>query len=133
MVGFRKTTRFFFDLEVVVDLNNLPKSGISPRRGTFRSDSCTSSLINPPKTIISVSSTITAVLISLLLVAISDAPINKGPNTLDTSCSISSLIELPSLICGLTNSFTPTSSLLTVRKALALLAPNDSPVVIGIS
>ena len=27
IVGFKKTTKFFFDLEVVVDLNNLPKSG----------------------------------------------------------------------------------------------------------
>ena len=133
IVGFKKTTKFFFDLEVVVDLNNLPNKGMSPNNGTFLSDSCTSSLIKPPKTIISLSSTITAVLISLLFVAISEAPINRGPNTLDTSCSISNRMEFPSLICGLTSNLTPTSSLLTVLKGFVLSAPKDSPVVIGIS
>ena len=68
----------------------------------------------------------------LLLVIRSAVPV-KGPTTPETSCFISKITELPSLICGVIESFIPTSWREVVRKGLALFEPRLSPVVMGIS
>ena len=59
--------------------------------------------------------------------------VNCDPAILETSCLINKATESDSLICGFTSSFTPISSLAVVLKGVRLLAPSDSPVVIGIS
>ena len=68
-----------------------------------------------------------------LLLVIKSIPLVITPATPDTSCLIFKITELPSLICGVTSSFIPTSCLEVVLNGLALLVPKLSPVVIGIS
>ena len=98
IVGFRNTTKFFLLMVVCSWRKALPITGISPSKGTFLIDSWMSSSINPPNTIVWLSSTMTTVSIALLLVTISADPAEIGPESEETSCSISNLIELPSLI-----------------------------------
>ena len=50
-------------------LNNQPRTGISPRRGTLVSDSTVLSLIRPPIAIVSLSLTVTVVTVLLVFVA----------------------------------------------------------------
>ena len=61
----------------------------------------------------------------------SDAPVSAVGLTLDTSCSSSILMVLPSLICGLTLSVRPTSRLSMVWKGLSLLVESCCPVTKG--
>ena len=56
IVGRRNTIRFLFSTDSAEDLNKRPNRGISPRIGTRFTDSSTSSLIRPPRTMISLSS-----------------------------------------------------------------------------
>ena len=61
----------------------------------------------------------------------SAAPVSAVGLTLDTSCSSSILIVLPSLICGLTLSVKPTSRLSMVWKGLSLAVDSCVPVTNG--
>ena len=82
---------------------------MSPNKGTFVTVTWTSSPISPPNTKILPSSTNTEVSISRLLIVGPDKLPADVASTLDTSCFTFSLMTLPSLICGVTLSLTPTS------------------------
>ncbi len=103
------TIRFFFCREPLRDLNRLPMIGMAPSPGTRSSLSVTVSDISPPSTMMPPSSISTVVLIERLLVEISAESVSFAPGE-ESSCSIFSCTELPSLICGVTFNIVPTSS-----------------------
>ena len=133
IVGLKNTIRFLFCTDFAEDLNSPPTIGISPSKGTLLTDSWTSSLIRPPKTIISLSSARIVLSISLLLVIKSVELGSCDPAILETSCLINNATESDSFIWGFISSLTPISSLDVVLNGVRLFEPNDSPVVIGIS
>ncbi len=103
------TSRFFFWREPLRDLNRLPSSGMAPSTGTRSSLSETVSDIRPPSTMMPPSSINTVVLIERLLVEMSAELVSFAPGE-ESSCSILSCTELPSLMCGVTFKMVPTSS-----------------------
>src|SRR3569832_1510745 len=117
MSGCRNTIRFVLSLLVKLKRNRLPSSGRSPSSGTFCVLSRMLSVMSPPSTTTSPSSTSTPVRIERVLVMRSAAPCTPAAR-LSTFCSTSSLMVLPSLICGLTLRVRPTFLRLMVWKGL---------------
>lgn len=125
-----KTIRFCLVCALEVERNSAPSPGTSPSSGTFCALSVFSSLISPPSTTSPWSSTITVVRISRLLVITSLAEALSAID--ETSWTISMRTVLPSLICGLRRSFTPTSRRSIVWYGLVLLLVTE-PVTKGTS
>ena len=106
---------------MLVERNSAPITGISPSRGTLSAVSETLLSSSPPTTTVSPLPTSTALLtVRVLKVAPrSELVLEAASATLETSCSISSRTESPSLICGFTFSLMPTVLRSTVLKMLS--------------
>ena len=85
-----------------------PITGMRPRKGTRCSPPVCESWMRPPSTTVPPSSMSTCVLMVRLLVTRSTAP-ELVAAMLELSCSILSITESPSLICGVTFRIVPTS------------------------
>ena len=99
-----------------------PITGMRPRNGTRCSPPVCESWIRPPSTTVPPSSISTRVLMVRLLVMRSTAPALEAA-MLELSCSILSITESPSLICGVTLSSVPTSRRWIVWKGASGVPP----------
>ena len=109
ILGRMNTSRSVLTREPLRDLNKLPISGMAPNPGTRSSLSVTVSCIRPPSTMTPPSSISTVVLMERLFVEMSAESASFAPGE-ESSCSILSCTELPSLMCGVTFRIVPTSS-----------------------
>ena len=117
MVGLIKTIRLLRVLLIEFDRKSRPSRGISPKIGTWLLPCVSSFLISPPKTSTCPSLMSALVLISVLLVTRSSA--SPLLATFSVVCSISSVMESPWLILGVTFRVIPISCRLTVENGLA--------------
>ena len=123
-----KTIRLVLVFFALRDLNASPTTGMRPKKGTRCSPPVCESWIRPPSTTVPPSSISTCVLMVRLLVTRSTAP-ELVAAMLELSCSILSITESPSLICGVILRMVPTSCRWIVWKGFRLL-PVLPPVLV---